>query len=85
MSFETGLSRELYSSEGTLLTSFDIVPSGNEMFISDAVGGVTHLDLREPTKKARWYGLSDAKVGSVSVNPTRPNFLLTASNNRSLK
>jgi len=61
------------------------MPNGNELFISDAVGGVTHLDMREPKTNARWYGLSEAKIGSVSINPTRPNYLVTASNSRSLR
>jgi len=55
------------------------------MWISDGAGGVTHLDLRQDRSNARRYALSDAKIGSVSVNPTRPNFLLTASNSRFLK
>lgn len=60
-------------------------PSGHEMWISDALGGITHLDLRQDKTKARWYQLSDQKIGSVSVNTFQPHFLLTASNDRSLK
>lgn len=55
------------------------------MWISDALGGVTHLDLREDKSKARWYGLSDQKIGSLSLNPTQPNFMVTASNSRALR
>lgn len=55
------------------------------MWIADAAGGVTHLDLREDKSEARKYSLSNVKIGSISVNPTRPNFLLTASNSRFLK
>lgn len=60
------------------------------MWISDTLGGITHLDLREDNgkkggKRPRWYGLSGQKIGCVSVNPREPHFLLTASNNRSLK
>ena len=55
------------------------------MWIADGAGGVTHLDLREDKSDARRYSLSNAKIGSVSINPTRPSFLLTASNNRYLK
>lgn len=55
------------------------------MRISDALGGVTHLDLREDKSKARWYGLSDQKIGSLSLNPTQPNFMVTASNSRALR
>ena len=55
------------------------------MWIADGAGGVTHLDLREDKSDARRYTLSNAKIGSVSINPTHPSFLLTASNNRYLK
>lgn len=63
----------------------DLTPSGHEMWISDGLGGATHVDLREGRSKVRRYGLSDHKIGSISVNPTRPNFILTASNSRALK
>ena len=69
----------------TLICSVDLDPSGHEMWVSDGEGGVSHLDLRQHKSKAKRYFLSDSKIGCVSVNPTRPNFLLTASNNRSLK
>lgn len=71
--------------EDTLISSIDLTPKGNEMWISDSLGGLTHLDLREDDSKARWYQLSDQKIGSVSINPVNPNFLLTASNSRVLK
>jgi WD repeat-containing protein 76 len=61
--------------------------TGQEMWISDALGGLTHLDLRQDTRKrkSRWYQLSDQKIGCVSLNPVDPHFLVTASNNRALK
>lgn len=68
-----------------MISSFDIVPSGHEMWISDTAGGVTHLDVREEKSKGKWYQLSDQKIGCVSVNPSRPNFLLTASNSKELR
>ncbi|KAG5645241.1 hypothetical protein DXG03_006658 [Asterophora parasitica] len=80
------ISREVYSTDdGVLISTIDLTPTGNEMWISDSAGGATHLDLRESTSKTRWYGLSDQKIGCISVNPSRPHFILTASNNRSLK
>ncbi|EGN95971.1 hypothetical protein SERLA73DRAFT_170411 [Serpula lacrymans var. lacrymans S7.3] len=86
LSFTSGISQEIYSSEdNALITSIDMPPRGNEMWISDAEGGITHLDMREDRDKARRYELADHKIGSVSVNPTSPHFLLTASNNRTLK
>ncbi|KAF8964048.1 WD40-repeat-containing domain protein, partial [Flammula alnicola] len=84
LSFVSGTSKEIYSSEdGVLICSIDLPPTGQEMWVSDAAGGATHLDLREDKSKARRYGLSEAKIGSISINPTRPHFLLTASNSRS--
>lgn len=68
-----------------MISSIDVVPSGHEMWIADINGGVTHLDLREDKSKGKWYQLSNQKIGCVSVNPTRPNFLLTASNTRELR
>ena len=85
VSFPTGVSREIFSTEETLISSIDLTPTGHEMWISDAVGGLTHLDLREDKSKARWFGLSDVKIGTVSINPRDPCFLLTASNSRVLK
>ncbi|KAF8910971.1 WD40-repeat-containing domain protein [Gymnopilus junonius] len=85
-SFVSGISKEVYATQdGILITSLDLPPDGHEMWISDGAGGITHLDLRQDKSKARRYALSDAKIGSISVNPTRPNFLLTASNSRFLK
>jgi len=55
------------------------------MWVADVNGGVTHLDLREKKTRNRRYGLSDHKIGSISLNPTDPNFLLTASNSRIVK
>ena len=68
-----------------LITSMDLPPASHEMWLSDAEGWLTHLDLREDRSKWRAYQVSDQKVGCVSVNPTNPTFILTASNNRSLK
>ncbi|KAJ3719734.1 WD40-repeat-containing domain protein [Lentinula raphanica] len=85
LSFTSGLSREVFSNDETLICSMDFAPSGHELWISDAAGGVTHLDLRQDKSKGTWYQLSQAKIGSLSVNPTRENFLLTASNSKELR
>lgn len=85
LSFTSGVSRELYASDGDLITSIDLPPTGHEIWMSDTLGGATHLDIREEKRKARWYALSDQKIGCISINPTRPHFLLAASNSRSLK
>ncbi|KJA27357.1 hypothetical protein HYPSUDRAFT_35227 [Hypholoma sublateritium FD-334 SS-4] len=86
LSFVSGSSKEIYASnDGVLITSIDLPAAGHEMWIGDGAGGATHLDLREAKTRTRRYELSEHKIGSVSVNPTRPNFLLTASNSRVLK
>ena len=81
----SGISKEIFSSGGTLINSIDFDPAGRIMWISDAAGGITHFDTRMDRSKSVWYGLSAEKVGTVSVNPTRPYFLLTASNSRALR
>ncbi|KAE9409689.1 WD40 repeat-like protein [Gymnopus androsaceus JB14] len=85
LSFTSGISREVFTNDDVMISSIDVVPSGHEMWIADINGGVTHLDLREDKSKGKWYQLSNQKIGCVSVNPTRPNFLLTASNTRELR
>ncbi|KAH9901093.1 WD40 repeat-like protein [Cubamyces lactineus] len=85
LSLTSGMSTEVYATDGVLLTSIDLPPHGHEMWISDALGGVTHMDLRAHRSHAKRYELSTQKIGSVSVNPTRPYFLVTASNSRELK
>ena len=81
----SGISKEIFSSGDILINSIDFDPAGRVMWISDAAGGITHFDIRMDKSKAIRYGLSGEKVGSVSVNPTRPHFLLTASNSRTLR
>ncbi|KAF9013865.1 WD40-repeat-containing domain protein [Cyathus striatus] len=86
LSFTSGLSREIYATDDkVLISSIDLPPTGHEMWFSDANGGVTHIDLREQKSRARRYELSDQKIGCLSVNPTKPHFILTASNSRFLK
>ena len=85
LSMGSGICRQIFSSGDVLINSIDFEPEGRVMWISDAAGGVTQFDIRMDQSKATWYGLSREKVGSVSVNPTRPHFLLTASNSRALR
>lgn len=81
----SGVSKEIFSSGDVLINSIDFDPDGRVIWISDAGGGITHFDTRVDQSKATWYGLSGEKIGTVSVNPTRPHFLLTASNSRALR
>lgn len=84
-SMGSGLSKEVFSSGDVLINSIDFDPAGRVMWISDAAGGVTRFDTRLGRSKATWHGLSRDKIGSVSVNPTKSHFLLTASNSRQLR
>lgn len=65
-------------------TSFDFVGASHEMWVSDHVGTINHVDTRE-AKKLRRYQLANAKIGCVSVNPAFSHALLCASNDRTLK
>ncbi|TFK86915.1 WD40 repeat-like protein [Polyporus arcularius HHB13444] len=85
LSLASGISSEIFATDDELITSIDLPPHGHEMWISDAAGGLTHMDLRAGRAHAKRYELSDQKIGSASVNPTRPYFLVTASNSRELK
>lgn len=83
--FTSGISREVFAMDDRLISSIDLPPSGNELWISDGDGGLTHLDLRQDKSKARRWELSNVKIGCVSVNPTSPEKVLLSSNDRSLK
>ena len=87
LSFPSGISREIFSTEdGVLISCVDLNPNGHEMWIADAQGGLTRLDLRQDKTKAhRFQMTAKEKIGSVSVNPTTPHFLLGASNDRTLR
>ncbi|KAG9001621.1 hypothetical protein FRB93_012047 [Tulasnella sp. JGI-2019a] len=86
-SFTSGLSRELFALDDVLITSFDLPPNGHEVWISDAQGCLSHVDLRQDKKHARRWDINGTgqKIGCVSVNPVTPHFLVTASNDRTLK
>jgi len=85
LSFVSGLSREIFALDGILISSFDMPPSGNELWISDAKGGLSHVDLRSARFGKRWQMNEKEKIGSVSINPVNPNFLVSASNDRTVK
>ncbi|CAG7846133.1 DNA damage-binding protein CMR1 {ECO:0000250/UniProtKB:Q12510} [Serendipita indica DSM 11827] len=89
--FTKGISTELYAIDDVLISSFDFSVTspgiaGNELWISDAKGGVSHLDLRASRHEARRYQLSvKDKIGCVSLNPVDGWSLLASSNDRTLK
>lgn len=62
-----------------LITHFDLTPNGNEAWIADKNGGISHCDFREPGKRRgedkesrrRWVVQEEgraAKLGGISVN-----------------
>ena len=85
LSFTSGILREVFTMDKVLITSMDVPPASHELWLSDAEGWVTHLDLREDKSKRRTYQLSDEMIKCLSVNPINPAFILTSSNNGVLK
>lgn len=86
-SFENNVSTEVFSLAGPsiLINSFDIAPGGHEIWISDAQGGLTHVDQREGGRGARRQVNTKEKIGCVSVNQKQPHLLVTSSNDRMVK
>lgn len=84
ISFESGISTEVFALDDILISSFDISPRGQELWISDAEGGLTHSDMRMRRSRACRYQLANTKIGCVSINPAHPEGLLVSSNNRTL-
>lgn len=94
LDFEKGLSTEVYTmpeewGAGALICGVDLSADGREMWVADALGGISHLDLREEVnkkgRKGRWFGVSEQKVGSVSLNPRDGKYIVTASNSRQMR
>ncbi|KAG8896634.1 hypothetical protein FRB99_008791, partial [Tulasnella sp. 403] len=86
-SFLSGISTELFYLEDELISSFDLPPTGNEVWISDTSGGLSHIDMRESIKACRRWDVNGTghKIGCVSINPVSTYFLVTASNDRHLR
>ncbi|WVW86016.1 hypothetical protein I302_108054 [Kwoniella bestiolae CBS 10118] len=91
LNFSTLKSSELFSfqDENTLVTHFDLLPNGQEAWITDRYGGLTHCDFREGKKERRRWIVQDegraAKLGGVSVNPLMPHLIVTAGNDQHLR
>jgi len=86
-SFEKNVSTEVFSlaASSILISSFDLTPSGDDIWISDTQGGLTHIDQREGARGARRQVNEKEKIGCVSVNKCQPHLLLTSSNDRMVK
>lgn len=53
------------------MSHFDLTPSGEEAWISDTLGGISHCDFREGGDRRRWVVQEPgraAKLGGISVN-----------------
>ena len=70
------------ASSKIIINSFDVAPTGDEIWVSDAEGGLTHVDKREGGRGARLQVNVKDKIGCVSVNQRQPHLLLTASNDK---
>lgn len=74
ISFSDCVSRELFSmpDEDMLITHFDLAPDGNQAWIADKNGGISHADFREGKLggRRRWVvsGERAAKLGGLSIN-----------------
>jgi hypothetical protein len=74
LDFSTLISSELFAftDEDMLVTHFDLVPSGQEAWIADKNGGISHCDFREGKgSRRRWVVQEEgraAKLGGMSVN-----------------
>ncbi|WVR07792.1 hypothetical protein IAU60_004835 [Kwoniella sp. DSM 27419] len=93
LSFSSLKSTELFafSNEDMLITHFDLVPTGQEAWIADKNGGISHCDFRESKRereRRRWIVQDQgraAKIGGLSVNPLMPHLLVTACNDQHLR
>ncbi|CAG8519205.1 5385_t:CDS:2 [Acaulospora morrowiae] len=67
------------------LSCIDFHPSSKVMYFSTNEGKFGIKDLREPIETYRGYTLHDKKIGCVSVNPIKPELLVTSSLEKSLR
>jgi len=80
LDFSTLKSTELFShtNEDMLITHFDLVPNGQEAWIADKNGGISHCDFREGHQERRRWVVQEegraAKLGGLSVNRMSTDF-----------
>lgn len=54
-----------------MITHFDLVPTGQEAWIADRNGGISHVDFRDKGERRRWEIAGEgraSKLGGLSVN-----------------
>ncbi|CAG8507560.1 3147_t:CDS:10 [Paraglomus occultum] len=72
------------SDENTLFTCLDTI-DGNVIYCSNIGGQLEVKDIREPINLHTVYQLHDRKIGCVSVNPVKNDYLITASLDRTMR
>ena len=78
---------ELIRLEDRCLYEFDCVPDMSSILVADDEGDAHQLDLRLPMRSrivAQWR-LHDKKINTLRVHPTRPQYFVTASLDRSVR
>lgn len=65
-------------------THFDMGSTGQIIYFSTNEGPVGVKDIRQPITVFNGYNLHDRKVGCVSLNPIRPELMVTASLDRTM-
>ncbi|GES99871.1 WD repeat-containing protein [Rhizophagus clarus] len=65
-------------------THFDMDSTGQIIYFSTNEGTVGVKDIRQPITDFNGYDLHDRKVGCISLNPTRPELMVTASLDRTM-
>ena len=58
---------------------------GRSLWLADHMGGLIHIDVRSASSEYHRWQVSDKKVGDLSVNPSVPHCIATASNDRSVR
>lgn len=103
LDFSTLQSTEMYAfeDEDNLINHFDLTPNGQEAWLADKNGGISHVDFRDNGERRRWV-VQDvgrgAKLGGLSVNrefcstqrtilmlAMMPHLIVTAGNDQHLR
>ncbi|KAL7418571.1 hypothetical protein Q5752_007029 [Cryptotrichosporon argae] len=90
LEFDSLKSTEVFSfaDEDMLITHFDLTPSGQEAWVADKNGGISHIDFREGGERRRWVVQEEgraAKLGGLSINPLMPHLICTAGNDQHVR
>ncbi|CAG8800252.1 15789_t:CDS:1, partial [Gigaspora rosea] len=81
---ETFIYSEAEDSE-YLLSSMDMDPNGQIIYLSTNHGQFGIKDIREPAEKFTEYKLHQNKIGCISINKIHPQYLVTSSKDKSMR